>query len=65
MQSFEITFWTAWDGETLVAIVALKRLSDDHGEVKSMPSKLRKGKAQAAPCCGILFRLHGGVEFRV
>lgn len=32
----EVTFWSAWEGETVVAVGALKRLSDDHGEVKSM-----------------------------
>lgn len=31
-----VSFWSAWDGETLVGVGALKRLSDDHGEVKSM-----------------------------
>jgi putative acetyltransferase len=32
----EITFWSAWEGETVVGVGALKRLSADHGEVKSM-----------------------------
>lgn len=32
----EITFWSAWDDEVVVAVGALKRLSADHGEVKSM-----------------------------
>jgi putative acetyltransferase len=36
LQSPDITFWAAWDGETLVAVGALKELSEDHGEVKSM-----------------------------
>jgi putative acetyltransferase len=36
LQSPDITFWTAWDDETLIAIGALKQLSRDHGEVKSM-----------------------------
>ena len=36
LQSPDISFWTAWDGETLVAVGALKQLSADHGEVKSM-----------------------------
>jgi putative acetyltransferase len=36
LQSPDITFWTAWDGETLVAMGALKQLSEHHGEVKSM-----------------------------
>ena len=35
-----VTFWSAWEREAnvdeLVAVGALKRLSDDHGEVKSM-----------------------------
>ena len=35
----DVTFWSAWEGEardTLVGIGALRRLSADHGEVKSM-----------------------------
>lgn len=32
----EITFWSAWEGETVVGVGALKRLSTDHGEIKSM-----------------------------
>ena len=36
LKSPEITFWTAWDGEDLLGVGALKRLSPDHGEIKSM-----------------------------
>ena len=36
LQSPDVTFWSAWDGETLVGVGALKSLSADHGEVKSM-----------------------------
>ena len=32
----DVTFWSAWEGDTLTAVGALRRLSDDHGEVKSM-----------------------------
>ena len=32
----EITFWTVWDGRSLVGCGALKQLSTDHGEIKSM-----------------------------
>jgi putative acetyltransferase len=32
----EITFWSAWEGDRVVGVGALKRLSADHGEVKSM-----------------------------
>lgn len=32
----EITFWSAWEGDQVVGVGALKRLSADHGEVKSM-----------------------------
>jgi putative acetyltransferase len=32
----DIGFWTAWEGERLLGIGALRRLSADHGEVKSM-----------------------------
>jgi putative acetyltransferase len=36
LQAPDISFWAAWDSETLMAIGALKRLTADHGEVKSM-----------------------------
>jgi len=36
LQSSDISFWTIWDDETLLGFGALKRLSADHGEVKSM-----------------------------
>lgn len=32
----EITFWTAWEGPTLVGCGALRELSPVHGELKSM-----------------------------
>lgn len=32
----EISFWSIWRGETLVGVGAWKRISPDHGEVKSM-----------------------------
>lgn len=31
-----VTFWTAWDGATLVGCAALKELAPDRGEIKSM-----------------------------
>ena len=36
LQSPNISFWTIWDDQTLLGFGALKRLSADHGEVKSM-----------------------------
>jgi putative acetyltransferase len=32
----EVTFWSAWDGEELAGIGALKELDSQHGEIKSM-----------------------------
>jgi len=32
----EVTFWSAWEDDAVVAVGALKRLSADHGEIKSM-----------------------------
>ena len=32
----DVTFWSAWEGDSLAGVGALKRLSADHGEVKSM-----------------------------
>ena len=43
----EITFWSAWDGETLVGCGALKALDASHGEVKSM--RTPRGCVGAAP----------------
>jgi putative acetyltransferase len=50
LQSTDISFWTIWDGEELVGFGALKQLSPDHGEVKSMHtarSKRRRGTGSA------------------
>jgi putative acetyltransferase len=32
----DITFWSLWDGDALLGIGALREISPDHGEVKSM-----------------------------
>jgi putative acetyltransferase len=53
-----VTFWTAWDGDALAGMVALKQLDPQHGphlgprhgEVKSMrthPDHLRRGVGRA------------------
>ena len=50
LQSPDVSLWTIWDGETLLGTGALKRLSADHGEVKSMytvQSLRRKGAGSA------------------
>jgi len=36
LRSPDITFWTVWDGPTLLGCGALKELDPAHGEVKSM-----------------------------
>ena len=36
LQSPDVDFWTIWDGEALLCTGAMKRLSAEHGEVKSM-----------------------------
>jgi len=46
----DISFWTAWENETLLGCAALKALGDREGEIKSMrtaPAHLRKGVASA------------------
>jgi putative acetyltransferase len=64
LQSPEIIFRAIWDDETLLGVGALKRLSADHGEVKSMhtaASVRRKGAGsamlrhiiEAARACGM------------
>ena len=36
LQSPDITFWTAWQGDELLGCGALKELDAQHGEIKSM-----------------------------
>jgi putative acetyltransferase len=47
LQSPDIGFWAIWEDDVLLGVGALKRLSADHGEVKSMHS------AQAARGRGV------------
>ena len=46
----EITFWTAWNDNTLLGCGALKQLSPVHGEIKSMRTPVaarRQGAGRA------------------
>jgi putative acetyltransferase len=50
MKAPDINFWAAWDGDVLLGVGALKRLSNDHGEIKSMhtvQARRRKGVGTA------------------
>lgn len=50
LKSPDIHFWSAWEGDQVVGVAALKRLSDSHGEIKSMhteQSHRRKGTGSA------------------
>jgi putative acetyltransferase len=50
LQAPEITLWSAWEGETLLGVAALKALPDGTGDIKSMrthPDHVRKGVAAA------------------
>lgn len=50
LQAPGVSVWSAWDGDAIVSIGALKELGDGTGELKSMrthPDHLRKGGAAA------------------
>ncbi|KCZ85462.1 GNAT family acetyltransferase [Hyphomonas adhaerens MHS-3] len=50
LQRPDVTFLSVWDGDTLLAIGAMKELAADHGELKSMRTQkdsLRRGAATA------------------
>lgn len=50
LQRPDVTFLSVWDGDTLLAIGAMKELAADHGELKSMRTRrdrLRRGAATA------------------
>src|SRR4028118_2270550 len=36
LKKSEITFWTVWDGATLIGCGAIKKLDGTHAEIKSM-----------------------------
>ena len=46
----EVTFWTAWSGQSLLGCAALKEISSTEGEIKSMrtPTSMRKTGAGRA-----------------
>ncbi len=49
LQAPGITVWSAWDGDSIAGIGALKRLGERQAEIKSMrthPDHLRKGVAR-------------------
>ena len=53
-KSPDVRFWSAWDGERVIGIGALKRLSESHGEIKSMHTEQayrRKGVGTALLGC--------------
>ena len=50
LQSPDVRFWSAWEADQVVGIGALKRLSESHGEIKSMHTEescRRKGAGSA------------------
>jgi putative acetyltransferase len=52
LQSPDISLWTIWDDETLIGVGALKQLSVDHGEVKSMHIAQSSAEGERdALCC--------------
>jgi putative acetyltransferase len=36
LKASDIAFWSAWEGDAVVGVGALKRLTAEHGEIKSM-----------------------------
>jgi putative acetyltransferase len=52
----DVTFWTAWEGQALAGVGALRRLTSDHGEVKSMHTAegMRRRGVGGAILCHII-----------
>ncbi|MDJ0531794.1 MAG: GNAT family N-acetyltransferase [Xenococcaceae cyanobacterium MO_207.B15] len=49
LRKAEVTFWTVWDGSSLIGCGAIKELSADHAEVKSMRTSVsHRGKGIAS-----------------
>ncbi|NLS26919.1 putative N-acetyltransferase YsnE [Sphingomonas sp. S2M10] len=50
LRATDVTFWSAWEGDALLGMGALKQLDAEHGEIKSMrtvPAHLGKGVGAA------------------
>jgi len=50
LRAADVTFYTAWVGDALAGMGAIRHLAADHGELKSMrvaPSFLRRGVGEA------------------
>jgi putative acetyltransferase len=67
LKSPDIRFWSGWDGDRVVALGALKRLSASHGEVKSRHTglswlSLETGSWSYFDPARELYRRHGFVE---
>lgn len=48
LQSPEITFFSAWDGDQLLGCVAIKQLTPEHSELKSMRTSISARKTGVA-----------------
>ena len=51
LRSPDVQFWSAWDGEEVIGVGALKRLSDEHAEVKCTQRPLIAVKAWIKTAC--------------
>ena len=49
-----VTLWTAWDGDELLGMGALKQLDDRHGEIKSMRTAPGAAASGVARRCSII-----------
>lgn len=50
LRESDVTFWSAWAGDALAGMGAIRHLAPDHGELKSMrvaPAFLRTGVGEA------------------
>jgi putative acetyltransferase len=56
LRSSDVTFWSAWEGDTLAGVGALRQLSANRGEVKSMytAESMRRRGVGAAILCHII-----------
>jgi putative acetyltransferase len=53
----DVSFWSAWEGEGLVGVGALKRLSPEHGEIKSMyTAEAARGRGVGSALVGHIVR---------
>jgi putative acetyltransferase len=61
----DVSFWSAWDGDTLMGVGALKRMNAEDGEIKSMHTlKEARGSGVGSAMLGHIMEKARGMKLK-